>query len=195
MKILIISDIHENFDNLSRVLQKIPKLWVEKIFCLGDLINGWIGRMLAWQDIPTHLIWWNNDGNKTAVMKAFYKADNGSIVANNEFDTCEIDGKKIFMTHYPLIAGSIAKSGDYDAVFYGHDHYKYQEMRWDCLLFNPGEISAHKTGICSYGVYNTDTNTAEIFELESPVFTHSDASRAYMKSLNFEFWQTKSHKL
>jgi len=71
MKILVISDIHENFDNLSRVLQKIPELWVEKIFCLWDLINGWIWRMLARQDIPTHLVWWNNDGNRVSITKAF----------------------------------------------------------------------------------------------------------------------------
>ncbi len=70
MKILIISDIHENFDNLSRVLKKIPELWVEKIFCLGDLINGWIWKMLAWQKIPVHIIWWNNDGNKIGVTRS-----------------------------------------------------------------------------------------------------------------------------
>ena len=185
MKILIISDIHENFDNLSRVLQKIPELWVEKIFCLGDLINGWIGRMLAWQDIPCHLIWWNNDGNKVAVTKAFLHRWSQWIVANNEFDTCEIDGKKIFMTHYPIIAKSIAKSGDYDAVFYGHDHLMNQEQIWNCLLLNPGEISAHKTGICSYSVYDTLTNTAEIYQLDAAISTSSVESKKYVKTTIF----------
>lgn len=171
MKILVVSDIHENFNNLSRVLEKIPELGVEKIFCLWDLINGWIWRLLAKQDIPTHLIWWNNDGNKTWVMKAFYEADNGSVIANNEFDTCEIDGKRIFLTHYPIIAKSVAKSWDYDVVMYGHDHLHRQEMTQDCLLLNPWEISAHKTNTCTYAVYDTLTHSAEILTLDNPIST------------------------
>lgn len=183
MKILIISDIHENFDNLSRVLSLAPSLGVQKIFCLWDLINGWIWRLLANQDIPCHLIWWNNDGNRVSITKAFCRRWSEWIVANNEFDTCEIDGRKIFLTHYPIIARSIAKSWDYDAVFYGHDHIHHVETIKDCLLCNPGEISAHKTRTCSYSVYDTLTNTAEIFELENPVYTRSEVSVKYLESL------------
>jgi putative phosphoesterase len=166
MKILVISDIHEHFDNLSRVLDKIPDLWVEKIFCLWDLINWWIWKMLVSTSVPVHIIWWNNDGNKTWVMRACFNSKNWSIVSDNEFDAIEIDWRRIFLTHYPIIAQSVAKSGDYDVVMYGHDHLKSMRMVWDCLLFNPGEICASRTKTCTYGVYDTTTNTAELFELD-----------------------------
>ena len=39
MKIVFISDIHSNFEYLTTVLEKIDKLSVDKIYCLGDLIN------------------------------------------------------------------------------------------------------------------------------------------------------------
>jgi len=169
MKILVLSDIHENFDNLSRVLEKIPDLWVEKIFCLWDLINWWIWKILCKQSIPVHIIWWNNDGNKTWVIRSIYDANNWSSYSNNEFDALEIDGKKIFLTHYPIIARSIAKSWDYDVVMYGHDHLKFNEMIWNCLLLNPGEISAHKTWSCTYAVFDSNTNEAKIYELDNSV--------------------------
>ena len=193
MKILIISDIHENFDNLYAILQQIPELWVERIICLWDLINAWIWKMLAGQDIPTHLIWWNNDGNKTWVMKAFYAVNNGSTIANDEFDTLEIDDKKIFLTHYPKIWLAAAKSWDYDAVFFWHNHEYNKEKLNHTLFLNPWEVSAHKTGMCSFAVYDTSTNEAEIKCIDNPKIVLSDETRKYIKSLGFKFSQSKTH--
>ena len=39
MKLAFISDIHSNFDALKAVMTDIKKNKVEKIFCLGDIIN------------------------------------------------------------------------------------------------------------------------------------------------------------
>jgi len=186
MKILIISDIHENFDNLARVLEKIPELWVEMIFCLWDLINGWIARMIASQEIPTHLVWWNNDGTRVAITKKFIEANNESTVSNECFDSCVVWWRKIFLTHYPLLARSIAKSWDYDAIFYGHDHFKYNENVEDCLLFNPWEISAHKTGMCTFWVYDSGTNTAEFYEIENPSSVKTEISDNFIKNLRLK---------
>lgn len=193
MKILVISDIHENFDNLSRVLEKIPELWVEIIFCLWDLINGWIARMIASQDIPTHLVWWNNDGTRVAITKKFIEANNGSMVSNECFDTCQVWWRKLFLTHYPLLAQSIAKSWDYDAVFYGHDHEKFNDTYQNCLIFNPGEISAHKTQTCTFWVYDTETNSAELYEISNPSSIKTEISADFMKNLKLKkserkFW-------
>ena len=39
MKLAFISDIHGNFDALKAVMLDIKKNKVEKIFCLGDIVN------------------------------------------------------------------------------------------------------------------------------------------------------------
>jgi putative phosphoesterase len=39
MKIAFISDIHGNYSALSAVLKSIKKLKIEKIYCLGDIVN------------------------------------------------------------------------------------------------------------------------------------------------------------
>jgi predicted phosphodiesterase len=42
---------------------------------------------------------------------------------------------------------------------------KSKERIGECLVLNPGEVGAYKTGIGSYAIYNTETNDAEIFEI------------------------------
>lgn len=79
----------------------------------------------------------------------------------------------------------MAKSGDYDAVFYGHDHIKNMEVVWDCLLLNPWEVSAHKTHTATYAVYDTDSNTAEIHALKNAKNIYSKENQEYRKNLWF----------
>jgi putative phosphoesterase len=193
MKILVISDIHENFDNLSRVLEQISNLWVEMIFCLWDLINGWIARMIASQDIPTHLVWWNNDWTRVAITKKFMEANNKSVVSDECFDICKVGWQSIFLTHYPLLAQLAAKSWDYNAVFYWHNHILSMEKIWSCVLFNPGEISAHKTQTCTFWIYDTVSNTVEIHNIQNPSSIKTEISKDFMRNLKLKksdrkFW-------
>jgi putative phosphoesterase len=39
MRIAIISDIHGNFDALKAVIKDIKKLKIDKVYCLGDIVN------------------------------------------------------------------------------------------------------------------------------------------------------------
>ena len=39
MKIAFISDIHGNYSALSAVFKNIKKLKIEKVYCLGDIVN------------------------------------------------------------------------------------------------------------------------------------------------------------
>lgn len=193
MKILVISDIHENFDNLIWIFQDIKDKQIDQIICLWDIINNGIAKIMVKHGIPIHLIWWNNDGTKVEITKTFLSSWN--TVSDTIFDIVEYWWRKIFLTHYNTIARSMAKSGDYDAVFYGHDHIKEISTIWGCLLLNPWEISAHKTHIASYAIYDTESNTADFFELSNPVYMRSIESWTYIKNLGFNFNQSKTHKM
>ena len=39
MRIAFISDIHGNYDALKAVLKDIKKLKIDKVYCLGDIVN------------------------------------------------------------------------------------------------------------------------------------------------------------
>jgi len=167
MKIAIISDIHDNMHNLKLAYQKAKELGAEQIICLGDFINPGVPKFLAKSEIPVFSIWGNNDGEKCLIMRVALEKGSNLTISDKIYDFLEIDGRKIFMTHFGDLAEPMAKSGEYDVVFHGHTHEKSENKIGDCLLVNPGELSSHKTGVASFSLYNTEDNTAEIVILDS----------------------------
>ena len=161
MKIAVISDIHENFHNLMKALEMMRENDVEYILCLGDLINPGIAQVLANCELPVFSIWGNNDGDKVMIVNLCHELDSNLKMGDKTYATLEIDGRKIFLTHYPELAKPMAESGNFDAVFYGHDHTKSQETIQDCIVINPGEISAHKTREATFVIYDTYTNQVD----------------------------------
>ncbi len=169
MKLAVISDIHDNLHNLHIALDVIKKLKCDKIICLGDLINPNIATILASFEIPIHAIWGNNDGDKVAIMRVALSRESHLTMSAESYDIIDIDAKHIFLTHSPLLAKPMAKSEEFDAVFYGHNHELHKEKIGNCLVLNPGEISAHKTDKATFAVYDTKTNTAEIITLKGTI--------------------------
>jgi len=180
MKIAVISDIHENFHNLILSLEDMNAKGVEKILCLGDLMNAGIAKILAAQEIPTYMIWGNNDGEKVDIMITSFREDSNLDVSLNTYDFLDIDGRLIFISHYNDLAAPMAQSGLYDAVFYGHNHLQKKETVNNTLVVNPGELCAQKTGNCTYAIYNTETNDAEIITLKNSISLKSDLVSEYL---------------
>lgn len=169
MRLGIISDIHENFHNLFLALEAMDALDVEIIYCLGDLMNPGIAKILAAQATPTHLIWGNNDGERVDITKTAMETGSSLSVANSTYDFVKPDGVNIFLTHYFDLADPMAKSGLFSAVFYGHDHIKTMRRINNCLVLNPGELAASKTGVASFAWYDTSTGEAQIVDLAGSV--------------------------
>jgi putative phosphoesterase len=165
MKIAIIADVHENEFNLKLVLEKLKKLKVEEIICLGDMINPAMYKILSDFEIPTFSIWGNNDGEKVKILRFSLEENSNLTMGEKIYDFLEIDDRKIFLTHFDDIAEAMAKSGEYDAVFYGHNHMKDKRMIEKCLLLNPGELAAQKYDKASFAVYDTVANNAELYDL------------------------------
>lgn len=182
MKIAIISDIHENFHNLLLALEEIEKQGCTQILCLGDLMNSGISKVLACSKIPVFMIWGNNDGEKVEILETAYKKNSNLKVSNNTYDFLTIDKRKIFLCHYDDLAFPMAKSGMYDAVFFGHTHIKSIDILDQTVVVNPGEISAHKTGTATFAVYDTTSNTAELLELENSKSLKSEMVSEYFKN-------------
>jgi len=181
MKIAIISDIHENFHNLILALQEMEKQQIEQILCLGDLINPGIAKVLANQAIPVFMIWGNNDGDKVEITLASKRAGSQLTVSVRTYDFIELAGRKIFMSHYEDLALPMAKTGLYDAVFFGHNHEVSSEKIGDCWLINPGELAASKTKIATFSIYDTKKNTVETLTLKNSVSLKTPLMEAYFK--------------
>ncbi len=194
MKIAILSDVHENSHNLILALKTIEEKECEQILFLGDFMNNGIAKFFASFKIPTFAVWGNNDGERAMITKTSLTPGSNLTVSDSVYDFVEFEGKKIFITHYPDIARSMAKSGDFDAVFCGHSHEKSEEKIGNCLLVNPGEISAHKTGEATFAIWDTEENKVEFITLENSITLLTKEVEEFRKNIDFVYSHTKRHK-
>ena len=194
MKIAIISDIHDNAHNLVMALDQIRNANVEEIIFLWDFCGAAIAGILCASPIKVRAIRGNNDWDKSLITRFSLKEWSNLEIGFDVFDTIEIDSRTLFLSHYPLLASSMAKSWDFDAVFYGHNHLKSKEMIHNCLVINPGEIGAYKTGIGTFAIYDTKTNDAEIIEIHNSITTNTKIAQEKFEEIWYKFNQQKSHK-
>lgn len=181
MKIAVISDIHENFHNLILAMEESKKRSVDYIICLGDLMNTGVAKILSIQEVPVFMIWGNNDGEKVEILKTSYRENSKLRVSLNVYDFLELGGRKIFISHYDDLVYPMAKSDEYDSIFYGHNHLKKKERIGNTLVVNPGEICAQKTGESTFAIYETETNEAEIVTIEGSITLKSDLVDNYFR--------------
>lgn len=181
MKVGIISDIHENFHNLINALEVCEQRKVGRIFCLGDLINPGIAMLLSKSRIPVFSLWGNNDGDKVMILKFANSPGSNLEMAIHSYAFIEVEGRKGFISHFDDLARPIAKSGEFDFVFYGHNHMKEIEHIGDCILVNPGEVSAQLKGEATFAIYDTVKNEASILPIPNSISLRSETTEMFFK--------------
>lgn len=145
-KIAILSDIHDNVWNLKKALGTRALQQTAALLCCGDLCAPFIIKLLGQgyqQDI--HLVLGNNDGDVAAFIRV--AAGFPQVQLHGEYFRGTLGGKTFAMNHYPDKARSLAESGTYDVVCYGHDHQLNRgEQTGSTLLVNPGTIMGYHGG-------------------------------------------------
>ncbi|MEX2033388.1 MAG: YfcE family phosphodiesterase [Candidatus Colwellbacteria bacterium] len=166
MKYAVFSDSHDNFYNLEQAIKLVKERNITTVFHLGDFCApGAVRTMTAHKDLKWICVWGNNEGAKAQIVLE-QKNNPNFDVANESFRELEIEGKKIFLVHFPELARHAALTGEYQAVFYGHDHQKkVEKLENGTLLANPGELAGFATGQPSFGIWDAKTNEFEIVDL------------------------------
>jgi len=169
MKIAVLSDSHDHIENLRKILKEINGNAEAIIFC-GDMISPFTAGLLAKADLPIYTCLGNNDEDHIGMMK---KGGNKFtwFHLSQEFGEIELDNKKIAFCHYPKLGYLLTKSGEYDAVFYGHTHKADNQIFDKTLLLNPGAVCGINFDKgdydrSTYAIYDTQTNSAEIIEIK-----------------------------
>jgi putative phosphoesterase len=163
MKVVILSDAHDNIWKLAEILEDVGRTGAEALLFCGDLCAPFtlqqIGEGFAG---AVHAVLGNNDGDVLLLNRVASGLDNVSL--HGLFASLELDGRKAAVNHYPPIARDQAHSGRYDLVCHGHDHRAHVERIGDTLLVNPGEAMG-RFGRSTYAVYDTATGEAELREV------------------------------
>ncbi len=166
MKIAVFSDIHDNDANLKKFFKDIEDRNVDELICLGDFIKASTVQIIIDSGYKTYAIWGNNDGEKVFITRLAERSNGKFEISNNTEAIYTIGGKKVYLNHYPEIAPTVARSGEFDAVFYGHNHTEFYERQENgCVLCNPGEIYGYNSGKASYAVWDTEANEVISYKL------------------------------
>jgi len=142
MKIIVISDIHDNWANLDRFMIQAREMEdIKTVICCGDVCAPSTLKKLGegLSDKKIYVVWGNVDGDhKMNEQKA---NEVGNIEIMGEIGELELDKRKIAFTHYLDKAKELAKTGKYDVIFYGHTHKPWEEKIGKTILLNPGELT------------------------------------------------------
>jgi hypothetical protein len=153
MKIAIMSDCHDNWQNLETAIKIANTQKCEFLLFAGDLISPPGVALLEKFNGKVKFIWGNNENEKMGLTRKMDKSKNMELFG--DFFEGEIEGVKIFMIHTPRLAEIAAKSGLFDICIYGHDHTARNENIGKSILLNPGEIHGYKTGKPSFAILDT----------------------------------------
>ncbi|MEK7610207.1 MAG: metallophosphoesterase family protein [Patescibacteria group bacterium] len=167
MKYAIFSDSHDHYYNVTKALELVRDQKITRGIHLGDFCAPPVFDILAAEkSIHWTLVWGNVDGARAQTILRFREATNLDFT-HDSFRELELENKKkIFLTHFPLLAQNAAKSGDYQAVFFGDNHLKSVEtLANGTLLANPGELSGTRTGQPTFGIWDSESNEFEIVPL------------------------------
>lgn len=164
MIIGIISDSHDNMPNIYKAIEFFKKEKINTVIHCGDVCAPSVMKEMAEKfSGEIHLCFGNVDGDRLKMEELAEKLPNMHIYGERGF--LEIDGKKLAFSHYPEKAKIIAESGDYDCVFYGHDHKAWEAKVGNCFLRNPGTL-AGLFAKPTFATYDTKTNEATLILVE-----------------------------
>ncbi len=164
MKIAALSDIHDRLDHLATALNQVAALKPSTILFLGDFCAPFsLNQLAEGFSGPIHAVFGNNDGDPFLLSQIAAKHDH--VTLHGLYAELELGGRKIAINHYPDISKRVAQSGQFDAVFSGHDHQKYQHQFGETIWANPGEIMG-RFGEPSFGIYDTETAVFQHVPLE-----------------------------
>ncbi len=157
MTIAVMSDVHDNIWNLEQALRRMRDYDPETLLFLGDFCAPFsLAQIAEGFSGPVHAVFGNNDGDPFLLSRIASGYPHVSL--HGQMADLELNGVRIALNHYPEIARPIALSGQYRAVFSGHDHRRYTEQLGETLWANPGEVMG-RFGEPSFGIYDSEQGT------------------------------------
>lgn len=169
MKIGVISDTHDQIDNIKRAIKILNDEKVELVIHCGDWVAPFTLHLYKELNCPIKGIFGNNDGDRFRHLKRA-AALKLNIEYEERFMELEVEGQKIAVFHgdYQEIVEALVTCGKYDAVFHGHTHIKVNQTVGKTLSLNPGTLMNYtQPGIqgASFAIYDTTSNTARLIKL------------------------------
>ena len=160
MLIGIISDTHDNLQQIEKAINYLNKAKAELVLHAGDYCAPFTIPKFKALNCKLIGVFGNNDGDHELLKTRF-----------NETQNCEQHGRfaKIDANSYTIalleLLFALIGSQSFNAIVHGHTHNKGIEQRGSTLIINPGELCGYLTGKSTIALLDTEKNEAKIIEL------------------------------
>ncbi len=153
MKIGIISDTHDHYDNVLKAIEVFRKYQVQTVLHAGDMITATAAQMFSeLAGVRFIAVFGNCDLDRSA-LRSTVEGFGGEI--HEGVYQGRVDGKMLCMAHAPEALRQNAESGQFDLIVYGHTHRDDIRQIGNTLIVNPGEATDAKTGLGQVVVLDT----------------------------------------
>ncbi|MEM0037685.1 MAG: metallophosphoesterase [Zestosphaera sp.] len=169
MEVLVLSDLHDSLEALSRLKDVVIKKGYDLAVLLGDFTSPFTLKGLL-ELLPSVMgVFGNNDGDVDLLKTLAPRLTEQPL---EEI----IEGWRVIMLHgfkspqlTEKLVHSLCMSGYYDLVLYGHTHIPKVEVFKTCLAINPGTLSGYLASARTYGVLTLSSSSASaaIVDLDS----------------------------
>ena len=161
MKIVIISDIHDNIPNLQKCLDWSKGNSVEKIICCGDACNIDTVRYLSENfSGEIFLVRGNVDNYEDVSVLQF-----NNIRYFNRIGHFNIGNFRVGLCHEPFLISKVLEE-NCKIIFYGHTHKPWIEDTEGIKLVNPGALSGLYYDIATFSVWEPETGAIILKNIE-----------------------------
>ena len=173
MKVCILSDSHDHIPLLDAAVAEARDRGAQAVLHCGDVVAPSTLKCLNKHRLPVHVIHGNNTGDLYTLGQLATRPDN--VINYHGMDAgIELNGRRIFLVHYPHYARALAATGEWDIVCCGHTHKARVEMRKnikgeETMLINPGTVGGVGTDPATYMMVDLETLEYAIHEIPKSI--------------------------
>ena len=160
MKIAIVSDTHNQYDRVERVVKMIDEFQVELTIHCGDIEDADV----VWLFQPnTHFVFGNCDRDKMSLRQAMHGT---GATLHEPFGHLELANKKIGFVHgdNETLLSDLEYSESYDYIFHGHTHLISERQRGSTRIINPGAL--HRAKTMTFAILDPESGEMETVEVD-----------------------------
>ena len=162
MKIGIISDTHDDLDNLEAALEVLRAEKVTKVLHCGDVCGPEVIQTLASFDV------WIAQGNMDRHL-GLARAVEDSLGRTRFawFQKPTLNGYPLALIHgdNEEVLGNLITSGKYPYVFHGHTHQRRDQTIGRTRIINPGALGGTRKQSYSFCILDLATGKTRFIEL------------------------------
>ena len=169
MLVGVLSDSHDNIEGVRKAIELFNDRGVDFVFHLGDIVSPFTLRLFGKLESDFGIIFGNNDGDK--LLLSSIAREYGFIISEPPL-LLELADRKILALHgwrdprYTVgLVYSLARSGAYDVILYGHTHRVDIRKIGGTLIVNPGEVHGYISGKSTIAIVDLDKLEVEVVEI------------------------------